>query len=183
MRELGLHELLRYALSGGIGLAVLFFTFPKFGNSIAGMEAAKETTLVLGLVLLVGTLIYNLHRALPYPFIFRLVGLIALRQRISRELLNPWIPSEAELKADRWRWALPPEKRKHWDEWGAQVHSLYSAAWAILAALLLGNCTWGSPSPRAWYIFWVLFAATLVGGLVSNYRLFYSISAEMSAGG
>lgn len=199
MKELGPLELLRYALSGGIAMAVLFLTFPAFACSVKGMDATKEATLILSSVLLIGTLIYNLHRALLFPFFLRYVGFIAYRKfgfiahrKFSRkfgfiaqgkfslsEFLKPWQPSELELKADRWRWNQPRAQRKRWDEWGAQTHSLYCAAWAILTALLLGKYVWGVPDCRAWLIFWVLFGLTLLAGTVNNYRLIYSIAGEM----
>jgi hypothetical protein len=183
MKALGLQELLRYALAGGIGLAVLLLTYPAVSRSIGGMEAAKETTLVLGLVLLVGTMIYNLHRALLYPVLIRLVGLTSLPWKSSWRLMNPWQPSDAELEVDRWRWNLSNEVRTRWDEWGAQTHSLYCAAWAIFAALLLGNYM-GEPSNcRASHVFWSLFAVCLMAGLVNNYRLLYSIIADKNEAG
>jgi hypothetical protein len=179
MKELGLQDLLRYALAGGIGLAVLLLTFPGIRPSIRNLDAAKEATLVLGLVLLIGTLIYNLHRGLLFPVLHRLLVLILLRRKFSGQLLGPWRPSEAELEADHWRWERTDEKRGRWDEGGAQTHFLYCAAWATVGALLVGDRVWGPPNSRAWDIFWVLFAVSLLSGLINNYRLAYSIAAEM----
>ena len=181
MKTLGLQELLRYATSGGIGLAVLVLAFPEVKSSIGPMETGQETTLVVGLVLLIGTLIYNLHRALIYPIIFRIVGLISLPRHFSWRLLNPWQPSDVELKVDRWRWENSDERRRRWDEWGAQTHSLYCAAWAILAALLLGRHEWTEPNSHAQHIFWGLFGVTLMAGLASNYRILYSMAGDMKA--
>jgi hypothetical protein len=180
MKELGLQDLLRYALSGGIGLAVLLLTYPAATSSIKDMEASKETTLILGSVLLIGTLIYNLHRALLFPVLFRIVGLITLHGTFTWALFIPWWPSDRELRVDRWRWDHLNEKSRRWDEWGAQTHFLYCAAWAVLAALLLGKSVWGQADCRASRIFWPLFAITLLAGLVNNCRLLYSISAEMN---
>jgi hypothetical protein len=190
MKELGLLELLRYALSGGIGMAVLLLTYPAAACSIRGMDATKETTLILGSILLIGTLIYNLHRALLFPFFFRIVGLLvpwkfSWKQLLMfwrwswKQLLLSWQPSEYELKVDRWRWEHPEKKRKRWDEWGAQTHSLYCAAWAISATLLVGWYTWGRPHRCALLFFGILAVVTLAGGVVNNYRLLYSIDAEM----
>jgi len=179
MKDWEIEKLLRYALSGGIGLAVLLLRYPAVRGTIGGMEAGKEATLVLGLVLLIGTLVYNLHRALVYPALIRLLGWFALRWKFSWRLLNAWKPLDAELEIDRWRWGCPDDKRRRWDEWGAQVHFLYCSAWGILAALLLGNLVWGTPDGRVPYIFWILFAVILFAGCVNNYRLLYSILADM----
>jgi hypothetical protein len=181
MKELGLQELLRYALSGGIGIAVLLLTHPAILCSIVKMEAAKGATLVLGLVLLIGTLIYNLHRALIYPLFFRIVGLMVMGRNFSRRSPNPWQPSEAELEVDRWRRRLPDEERRPWDEWGAQTHFLYCAAWAILAALLLGKHLWGTSDSGSWCIFWILFVIVIIAGFVNNYRLLYSLVVDKTA--
>jgi hypothetical protein len=179
MKELALQDLLRYALAGGIGLAVLLLTFPAVRPSIRNLDAAKEATFVLGLVLLIGILIYNVHRALLFPVLLRLLVLILLHRKFSGLLLSPWRPSEAELEADHWRWERTDEKRGRWDEGGAQTDFLYCAAWATVAALLVGNRVWGPPNSRPWHIFWVLFAVSLLVGFIDNYRLAYSIAAEM----
>jgi hypothetical protein len=146
MKDLGLQELLRYALSGGIGIASLLLMYPQVACSIGQIEGAREVTLVLGSILLVGTLIYNVHRALLFPILFRVVGLITLPRKSTWWLFIPWWPSDAELDVDRWRWKLEEKDRRRWDEWGAQTHFLYCAAWAILAALTLGNYFWGTPN-------------------------------------
>jgi hypothetical protein len=178
MKELGLLELLRYALSGGIGMAVLLLTYPAAACSVEKLDATKEATLILGSVLLIGTLIYNLHRALLFPFFLRFVGVL-VRWNLSWKDWFPWQPSESELEVDRWRWERPEKKRKRWDEWGAQTHSLYCAAWAIFAALRLGGHFWGCPERHALHIFRTLAGVTLLAGVVNNYRLLYSIDAEM----
>lgn len=179
MKELRLQEVLRYALSGGIGIASLLLMYPKIASSIGQIEGAKEISLVLGSVLLVGTLIYNVHRALLFPVLFRVIGSIALpRKKFTYKFVIPWVPSEAELEVDSWRWQLEDHKRHRWDEWGAQTHSLYCAAWAIFSALIVGKCVWGTPNCRASHILWILFFITLIAGMVNNYRLLYSIVEE-----
>lgn len=181
MKELGLQELLRYALSGGIGIAVLLLTYPKAACSVGHMEGAKEATLILGSILLVGTLIYNFHRALLFPVLLRFIGLWILDWKYSwRLFILPWQPSDAELDVDHWRWRVDEKARRCWDEWGAQTHFLYCAAWTILVALILGDYVWGPPNSRAWHIFWYLFGLALIAGMVNNYRLLYTLNAEMS---
>jgi hypothetical protein len=182
MKELGLQELLRYALSGGIGIAVLLLTYPKVAHSVGCMEGSREVTLVLGSVLVVGTLIYNLHRALLFPIFLRVVIVLTTRPwKLTRSSLKFYQPSATELDRDHWRWELAEAARRRWDEWGAQTHSLYCAAWAILAALALGR-VFGTPDPRALLIFPGLFVFTLVAAGVNNYRLLYSIDAERKRG-
>jgi hypothetical protein len=189
MKDLGLLELLRYALSGGIGVAVLLLTHPLAACSVRQMDVTKETTLALGSVLLIGTLIYNVHRAVVYPIFLRIIGFFVPRWNFDWKNWkgwsiwrnwNPWKPSNSELEVDRWRWSDDPEKRpRRWDEWGAQTHSLYCAAWAIWLALKIGGCFWGTPNCQAYLLFRILFFVTLFAGIISNYRLMYSIAAEV----
>jgi hypothetical protein len=164
MKELGLLELLRYALSGGIGISVLLLTYPAAACSIREMDATKETTLVLGSVLLLGALIYNVHRALVYPVLLWAIG--------SR--VTDW----DTLEADRWRWQHPEEKRKRWDEWGAQTHSLYCATWSIIGALIVGRCFWQPRNCRTPLFFLVFSSVTLAAAVTSNCRLMHSIVVE-----
>jgi hypothetical protein len=176
LKELGFQELLRYALSGGIGVASLLLTYPKIACSVGRVEGAREVTLILGTILLLGTLIYNLHRALLFPVLFRVIGLIVPIGKFKWTLLILYRPSEAEIELDRWRWNL--KARSHWDEWGAQVHFLYCAAWAILATLTVGNCVAGPPNCRAWRIFLDLFFFTFGAGIVHHFRLLSLLVAE-----
>jgi hypothetical protein len=178
MKELGLLDLLRYALSGGIAVAVLFLAHPSQACYVIGMDGAKAATLLIGSVLLIGTLIYNIHRALLFPIFLRYLGFFANWTFKWSEVL-PWKPSESELRIDRWRWNHQEARRKRWDEWGAQTHSLYCAAWATIAALLVGKYLWGAPECTAWRLSWSAFGIFLLSGIVNNYRLLSSVVAEM----
>ena len=169
MKELGFQELLRYAFSGGISIASLLLTYPKITCLVGHIEGTREVTLILGAILLMGTLIYNLHRALLFPILFRVIAWIMLREKFKWSLLIPYWPSEAEIELDRWRWGLSDKARGPWDEWGAQVHFLYCAAWAILLTLTLGNCVAGPPNCRAWRIFLYLFFFTFGAGIVHHF--------------
>jgi hypothetical protein len=57
MKELGLQELLRYALSGAIGIASLLLMYPKAAYLVGHIEGAGGVTLILGAILVVGTLV------------------------------------------------------------------------------------------------------------------------------
>jgi hypothetical protein len=179
MKELGLQELLRYALSGGIFIASVLMMYPSAACSVGRIDGAREATLILGSVLLVGTLIYNFHRALLYPVLFRPISLLALPfTNRTWWLFFPWRPSKAELDIDHWRWSRTPEHRRRWDEWGAQTHFLYCAAWAMLASLWVGKYVEGPPNYQVRYLCWILFGVSLFAGVVNNYRLLYSINEE-----
>ena len=176
MKELGLQELLRYALSGCVGIASLLLMYPNVACLIGDLQSAGEVTLLLGAILVVGTLIYNVHRALLFPIFFRVIGLITLPSAKGPLWWFFWRPSEAETQFDHWRWAL--KDRRRWDDWGAQTHFLYCAAWATLAAFIFGRYAAGPPSCRAWHIFGALFGISLSAAVINNYRLLYSVTAE-----
>ncbi len=171
MKELNLQEVLRYCLSGAIWIGSLLLMYPDIACSVWPIKGVSEVTLVLGAILVVGTLIYNLHRALLYPVIFRLIGLITLRKGWSWWLLFPWRPSNEEIEFDLERWQLKPEQRRPLDEWGAQVHFIYCAAWASLSAYIIGSYIAGPPTNRAKCIRWILVITTLTAGALSNFRL------------
>lgn len=199
MKELRLQDVLRYALSGGIGIVVLLLTYPKtvcsinhLAASLGKPEGALGVTLILGVVLMIGTLIYNVHRAVIYPIFFWFLSCKTRSRARDFEALArsaqlagccftkqfgcPWKPSKFELDLDYWRSGLCETQRRRWDEWGAQTHSLYCAAWAIFAALTLGCFFWGPPNCRAVCMFGLLFFVTLGAGIVANHRLLDSIT-------
>lgn len=178
MKELGLQQLLRYALPGGIGVAVLFLTYPELDCQIKQLDTGKEATLILAAVLLVGALIYNLHRALLFPPLFRFLSWRTLEPKPGTK--NLYRPSLAELNVDRWRWKLgTKEERQRWDEWGAQTHFLYCVAWAIFAALAVGYFIAERVSLLCLKAFMILAVIMVVAGLVNNYRLLYTIAQEI----
>jgi hypothetical protein len=187
MKELGLQNLLRYAFAGGIAVASFLLMYPNLICPTAlcsfHIDGAEGVTLILGLVLIAGTVIYNVHRALVFPIFYRITGLLTLPYACALSLLNPWRPAERELEVDNWRWSHDKNARRRWDEWGAQTHFLYCAAWAIPAAWLAGKFLI-STSCRAEHglFFLFLFAVTLLAGWVNNYRLLYTINVEMKRG-
>jgi hypothetical protein len=185
MKELGFQDLLRNALSACVGIGAFLFMYPcgacLLGSMVGSGESAGRVTLILGSILTIGTLIYTIHRALAYPVVFRVIGLVAIKYRN-----HPWWiwwpfqPTAEELEVDRWRWQLGRDQIDRWDRWGAMTHFLYCAAWATLLARCVGRCFDLSPGRHAGGVFRTIFFATLVGALLNNYRLLFSISSEMS---
>jgi len=187
MKELGLQELLRYALSGGVGIASLLLMYPNAWQ-IGHLEDAGEVTLILGAVLVLGTSVYNIHRALLFPPFFRAIGLITIstdsRRRRFIEFCQCWWwwrPSKDEIAVDCWRWKCHKTERSRLDEWAAQTHFLYCAAWAILAAFLFGYGLAWPPNCRVRHILEFVFCASLASGMVDHYRLLYYINARKTA--
>jgi hypothetical protein len=148
------------------------------------VQSTGEVTLVLGAILVFGSLVYNIHRALLFPPFFRAIGLITIFPKIpdGNRFIQFchfwwwWRPSKAEIDLDRWRWKRLAKHRDRWDVWAAHAHFLYCAAWATLLAFIVGLCKWGWPGCRAWLILAAVFL--LIAGMVNNYRLLYSMNAE-----
>jgi hypothetical protein len=184
VKELKFNEVLRYAFSGGIGLATFLVLPPAIAAHVSKLEAIKVATLIGGIVLVIGVFVYNVHRALIFPLLFRTALLLVLREtdpeRKKAEGLKFWCPyrpTAAETSLDLWRWNQEQTK-KHWDEWGAQVHFLYCSVWAILGALvlaLLAGSRWGK---LQYWIPALCFAVlTLVAALVHHLRLLYLMTS------
>lgn len=181
MQQLRLEELLRYAFSGALGMIAVFLTHPTL-EVFSPNRSIADATLVIGLVLLTGSLIYTLHRAVVYPVLYRAALLTLAACRVfpfSRDLLVPYRQARIELEMDQWRLKLRREKdpmHGHIAEWGAQVHFLYCSALAILLALYLGRFLPGPADAGATRI--LLWSSALLAGsgMVSHLRLIYMIS-------
>jgi cellobiose-specific phosphotransferase system component IIC len=184
MKELRFNEVLRYALSGGIALATFFILQPCLARRVLQLEALKTAAFVGGTILLIGVFLYNLHRALIFPVLLRIALLLVLgqtdRERKTSEGFKFWFPYRpalAEINLDLWRWSQETT-RKHWDEWGAQVHFLYCSAWAILLALLIGRYSskqWGNLAHSKAALSVALVA--LVAAVVHHLRLLYLMTS------
>ena len=181
MKELGLQELLRYALAGAAGLVALLLTYPYARESVSKVQGIGEASLVVGAVLLVGSLVYSLHRALVFPLLSRLaIGFLAVCRTLprDRDLLIPYRPTKLEVELDLWRWRHNPSIQKelsHLAEWGAQVHFLYCTTWAIQIAIWFGGLG-GREDPIIWWKLFLLSVLTLVAGFVSNLRLLFLLN-------
>jgi hypothetical protein len=151
MQKLRLEELLRYTLSGALFLIALILRGPSLQvGSWTTANGLGEATKALGLVLLVGSVIYSVHRAIVFPFLLfpialSLASLIGARG-FSWEIWVPFRVSNAERQMDDDRFALRARKDTLfdvWSEWGSQVHFLYCSAEAVLLALVIGHVLGG----------------------------------------
>ena len=147
MEKLKLQELLRYAFSGALFYLALGLVYLCKEELSPINVSAGYATLAIGLVLLSGSLLYAMHRALTYPFIFFPGALLVLSlfrlYQFEWRILIPFLESNAELEVDRCRLRLRHEPGKKGealhamlDEWSAQVHFLYCSSIAIGLALV-----------------------------------------------
>ncbi|MBZ5542022.1 MAG: hypothetical protein LAN61_16015 [Acidobacteriia bacterium] len=175
-----LEELLRFVFSGGVFLIALFLTGPSFQRDALKIKGIGDATVLVGLVMLLGSLIYTLNRALTFPLtIFPLALTLPALFRVYPFEKRFWVPfqmSELERHMEDMRYGLRERKDvlySVWNDWGTQVHFLYSCSLAILLALIWGGQFEGHAHRKL-----LLFTAVVfyLGGLVHHVRLLYSIN-------
>jgi len=139
VKDLSLREILRYGVAGG----VLLLTIAAIeGSSILSrmrIDSLGGATAFLAVALVLGAVLYSVHRALLFPF--------ALRAQLkysaaARDLLGLAVPiwtivSDGEMKFDQLRWSEPVALGKNYSEWGDQMHLLYTSGEAIAVGLFV----------------------------------------------
>jgi uncharacterized protein involved in cysteine biosynthesis len=142
MEKLRLNEYLRYGLSGAVALLTLVLTYPQTASWLSIDSKLAQAFIVVGLILLIGILIYSVHRAILYPIIYRIM-LTKIHGFEWKSLsLLPWKFSSDEIELDVKRSNKRCEEKNPYktgfDEWFSRIHFLYCSAWAILISLILG---------------------------------------------
>jgi hypothetical protein len=186
MQKLRLEELLRYTLSGALFLVALMLRWPTI--SLGPLRADKglgEASKALGLVLLVGALIYSLHRAIVFPCLLFPTALsfasLIGAYPFSRKFWIPFTVSDVERRMDDDRFALRAQKDTLfdvWSEWGSQVHFLYCSGEAVLLALGIGHILGGYEHRK---MLLVTSGILLTAGLISQVNLIYRVNAVWKA--
>ncbi len=185
MKSLKLEEWLRYGFSGGLLLVVLLLTHPNWKDGLVRANGIGGTANLLGVILLAGSLIYALHRAVAYRAMFTLAIFTLACFRVyewDSKIFFPVVPSKVELKIDRWRLALRQAKNpldSFIAEWGAQVHFLYCSVWAILLGITLASLF---PNRQSAVSNWTYFWTSLVlafGAFWHHLRLLSWINASL----
>jgi len=177
--QLKLEELLRYSFAGAIGLFALVLCFGGLAALATTEPEITQASILDGVALALGALIYTAHRAVVYPLIYRLIlvvlGLCSV-YRFDKFLLVPFVPRPLEVRLDFLRWKRAKDEnyaQPRLAEWGAQVHFLYCSSWAVLLALEFGkHITTLAPTssePKVWWGAWLIVAAAFI----SNCRLAY----------
>lgn len=187
-----LNDLFRYIFAGTIMVAGLLVGFEGFTTRLQservldGFDSAAANAAWLIAILVLGTLIYTIHRAVLFRFVRLLVVLVVstgwhrlcccvrypdFRGLWSRKWLANSKGSMTTLKTDV-EMLLHKQRRESsilrgFHEWGSQVHLLYCACWAVLASQLVGHylmdLDWrGDARCLGLWIALVLLAAALV---------------------
>lgn len=179
MKDLTLDELLRYVFAGGIALLTLYFSHRGAFENRGSGNAFFDTSVLGAVALIVGSLIYSLHRALLYPLVYRvLTWLLYVRKkkRSERHGLKccPYTPTELEFNLDIEGWKRNQNEKsmqKNLNSWATQVHFLFCSTWAVVVGLFVGWIAMGKPAhliPLA-----VLTCLTAVAACVHDWRFLY----------
>ncbi len=165
MGNLTFQQIFRYALSGGITLLVLLGVYDAPGSESDGqldVTSLGGAALLSAVALVVGGLIYTLHRAIAYPLIYRVL-LLAGPLRCDRKKSRAWNilwPSNEEQERDILRWRKRNTEGSPvsmLSEWATQIHYLYCSGWAILVGHLVGSALgWATRSSLCRPSFWLV---------------------------
>lgn len=160
MQTLNLNDLLRYGFAGGAFLILTMAGFCSPRDVLRNGEAtAFLAATILGVGLTVGSILYALHRAVPFPLLYKAFAKLAGRGE-----------STLELDIQRWRHlAAEGSLQSHMSDWGAQVHFLYCISWAGFSSLLLGSLASWNKS-ELWCAVLSLAIIFLISALVHHYR-------------
>lgn len=142
MEKLRLNEYLRYGLSGAVALLTLVLTYPQTAAWLSIDINLAQASVVAGLILLIGILIYSIHRSIVYPLIYRRLLIKVHGFERNSLSLRPWKFSTHEIELDVKRSKKRCEENNPYtngfNEWFSRIHFLYCSAWAIFISLILG---------------------------------------------
>lgn len=173
MKDFSLGEWLRYGFAGAIALLTALLRYPEASTFLTSKTALLQSLLVIGLVLLIGSLIYVIHRAILYPIFYRIGSVIFFykKSELRKRLLIPWWvdQKQADLDIERWK-RLNNETsiQKYLSEWASQIHYLYSVTWAIILGIIFGSFVgWevdenSQTNSYYWYAAIIIFVISIV---------------------
>lgn len=155
MERFSLDELLRHTFAGAVLLITTILAYDVTSLVPDRVDPTVFVAVGAGTVLLLGSIIYVLHRALVYPVLYWCVV------RISRRGSSPSL-----MALDFQRFARRSDEeslQKHLGEWASQVHFLYCISWAVFLGLLVGLVLRqeSRPGARLFLIGFAVFAAVL----------------------
>jgi hypothetical protein len=173
MDKFSLDELLRYFLAGGLSFATMLLAY-EFNQ---GPELAESSIAITSVaVVLLGSLIYVLHRAIIYPLLYRYLGWPFRRQWPRCWAWLPYLCDQNDVEIDKERWSRrnhPQSVRGNLAEWGSQVHYLYCATWAVTIGLVAGEQFATAVRSKAQIAFWWLAGILLAAAIIHHLRFLY----------
>lgn len=171
-------EAVRYSIPGGLFLLMAAWSYPPIAQLVGRGGAFEAAFFAAASSLLIGTVLQLVHRAVIYPVIYRalLVRVVEQRRVSAKDVWSSYTPSDHELRVTvaRWRFTPQPENAgaaSRLEEWGAQVHFLYAACWAVALALVMPAVAGLNPDYRRGLIAGVVCLVLLGAALVHDRRM------------
>ncbi len=168
MDKLNLNELLRYGFAGALFLISLVSSFKEAQEIISKLPSDFfGATTVLGVVLVGGSLLYAVHRAVLYPIIYQLQSMVVYRNKYvdtqKLDALRNWMLLDGSVSKIQNLFSIGLGNG------GSQVHFLYCSLWAITLSLTLGAILEWSPTDIK-ILSLILLPIIGVSALISHYR-------------
>jgi hypothetical protein len=170
-----INQFLRFLLAGGWGLACFLFINPNYFQKLLDSSSSLDLILV---ALVIGSIIYIVHRALIYPNIYKIICIILCVFRVIKKwdwgFLLPFFPSQSEIKEDHRRWSDRKKENsfgKNIVEWASQVHFLYCSALASLFTVVVSSKLGNDYDVTRLHYVQTVFGILALAGFVSNLRL------------
>ena len=175
MKELKLSQILRYILSGGFFLLSTYLSHLNKLPEKTFISGLGGATFVFGLALLCGSLIYILHRATFYIWVYRRMRKFVSRKAVKRKIAKSEAKNKSEIDWDFTRWEHRMHDNspiKYMSEWADQVHFLYTSFIAVFSGVIFGialpdgtNFSGGKPA-------WAPISLLILGGILLVTALF-----------
>lgn len=171
--NLNLDQLLRYYFAGAIGVIAWCFLSSKL--ELCRIENYSFMFLILPL--LIGSIVYSVHRALIYPILYLILFLL-----IRLFIKDKGDIQDAVCKRDfrRWEQKKNPNSYQHdLMEWASQVHFIYCSSWAVLCSLIISHYSFQCNN-SFWVIFKIVLTVLFVAGVIHHIRfiIYDNLSVE-----
>lgn len=133
LKDLGFDEYLRNVFSGGITLFAWIVLSPDKVGFLVIKGALSQGFVLFGLSLLIGVLIYSIHRAIIYPRLVQRFFLMLVYWEYRRKGFKVCVTKFAILSWER----LKDEKDSlhHIRKWASKFHFLWCTSWGVVGTL------------------------------------------------
>ena len=186
--DLNLNDLLRSGFAGAFFILVTATAFNDPGQLLKDNKDVAGALVALGVPvsLIIGSVIYVLHRAIPFPLLYWLFsGCVYCKDNKDRTKDNKGI---RHLDITRWKNNRKENSlQRRLVEWASQIHFLYCLSWSSISALCLGYIfMWEQSSTyfRAWIPIAFFFPSAIVHHyryLLWEYRVFQEDSSSIDS--
>ena len=171
--DLNLNDLLRSGFAGAFFILVTATAFNDPGQLLKDNKDVAGALVALGVPvsLIIGSVIYVLHRAIPFPFLYWLFsGFVYCKDNKDNKDRTKDNKGIRHLDITRWKNNRKENSlQRRLVEWASQIHFLYCLSWSSISALCLGDIfMWEQSS--TYFGVWIPFAFFFPSAIVHHYR-------------